>query len=45
MSYKLKLIIVLEYGVPQHRERVFIIGNRMGLKNPYPCISYVLDKV
>jgi len=25
-----------DYGVPQLRERVFIIGNRIGIKNPYP---------
>lgn len=25
-----------EYGVPQHRERVVIIGNRLGLENPFP---------
>lgn len=33
-----------EYGVPQHRERVFIIGNRMGLKNPYPEKSHGAEK-
>lgn len=31
-----KLLKASEYGVPQHRERVFIIGNRLGLKNPFP---------
>lgn len=25
-----------DYGVPQLRERVFIIGNRVGIDNPYP---------
>lgn len=25
-----------DYGVPQIRKRVFIIGNRLGIKNPYP---------
>jgi DNA (cytosine-5)-methyltransferase 1 len=25
-----------EYGVPQIRERVFLIGNNLGIKNPYP---------
>jgi DNA (cytosine-5)-methyltransferase 1 len=25
-----------EYGVPQHRRRVFFIGNRLGLPNPFP---------
>ncbi len=25
-----------DYGVPQERERVFLIGNNLGIKNPYP---------
>lgn len=25
-----------DYGVPQNRERVVIIGNRLGLENPFP---------
>ena len=25
-----------DYGVPQNRERVFIIGNRLGIENPFP---------
>ena len=29
-----KLLKASEYGVPQHRERVFIIGNRPWLKKP-----------
>ena len=33
-----------EYGVPQHRERVFIIGNRMGLTNPYPEKTHGTEK-
>jgi DNA (cytosine-5)-methyltransferase 1 len=31
-----KLLKASEYGVPQNRERVFIIGNRLGLRNPFP---------
>ncbi len=31
-----ELMKASDYGVPQHRERVVIIGNRLGLKNPYP---------
>lgn len=25
-----------DYGVPQIRERVFLIGNRLGIRNPFP---------
>lgn len=25
-----------DFGVPQHRKRVFFIGNRLGLPNPFP---------
>lgn len=31
-----KLINSADYGVPQQRERVIIIGNRIGVKNPFP---------
>ena len=31
-----KLVDSAEYGVPQHRERVIILGNRLGLKNKFP---------
>lgn len=31
-----KVLKASEYGVPQHRERVFIVGNRLGLNNPFP---------
>jgi DNA (cytosine-5)-methyltransferase 1 len=33
---KYLILDAADYGVPQHRERVFIIGNRCGVKNPYP---------
>jgi DNA (cytosine-5)-methyltransferase 1 len=33
-----------EYGVPQNRERVFIIGNRLGLKNPFPVKTHGTGK-
>ena len=35
-----KLLRASDYGVPQHRERVIIIGNRIGLKNPFPKITH-----
>lgn len=31
-----KLLKASDYGVPQNRERVFIVGNRIGVKNPFP---------
>ncbi len=31
-----KLLKASDYGVPQHRERVVIIGNRLGLNNLFP---------
>lgn len=41
-----KLLKASDYGVPQHRERVIIIGNRLGLKNPFPEISHgSIDKI
>ena len=36
-----KLLRASDYGVPQHRERVIIIGNRLDLENPYPKILTV----
>jgi DNA (cytosine-5)-methyltransferase 1 len=42
LGYKVdyKLLRASDYGVPQHRERVFIIGNRIGVENPFPKISH-----
>jgi DNA (cytosine-5)-methyltransferase 1 len=37
-----KLLKASDYGVPQNRERVIIIGNRIGIKNPFPEISHGL---
>lgn len=31
-----RLLKASDYGVPQHRERVVIIGNKLRLKNPFP---------
>ena len=38
LGYKVdyKLLKASDYGVPQNRERVVIIGNRLGLNNLFP---------
>lgn len=38
IGYKtdIKLLNSADYGVPQYRERVIIIGNKMGVENKYP---------
>ena len=35
-----RLLKASDYGVPQNRERVFIIGNRLGIQNPFPGITH-----
>lgn len=35
-SVDYKVLKASNFGVPQNRERVIIIGNRLGLKNPFP---------
>src|SRR6056300_1689171 len=42
IGYKVdyKLLNAADYGVPQARRRVFIIGNRLDLDNPYPIPSH-----
>ncbi len=44
LGYKVdyRLLKASDYGVPQHRERVVIIGNRLGLDNPFPEITHGL---
>lgn len=32
-----------DYGVPQNRERVVIIGNRLGLENPFPKKTHGIE--
>ena len=38
IGYKVeyRLLRASDYGVPQNRERVFIMGNRIGVHNPFP---------
>ena len=45
LGYKVdaRLLNAAEYGVPQARERVVIIGNRLGLDNPYPIPTHWVD--
>lgn len=38
-----KLLNAAEYGVPQARERLVIIGNRLGLENPFPTPTHWVD--
>lgn len=42
IGYKVdyKLVNAAEYGVPQARERVLIMGNRIGADNVFPEITY-----
>ncbi|WP_141273799.1 DNA cytosine methyltransferase, partial [Kurthia gibsonii] len=42
IGYKVdyKLLNAADYGVPQARERVIIIGNRLGIDNPFPKPSH-----
>ena len=35
-----KLLTASDYGIPQNRQRVFIIGNKIGKENPYPKITH-----
>ena len=44
IGYKVdyRLLTASDYGIPQHRQRVFIIGNRIGKENPYPKITHGL---
>ncbi|MEX6102813.1 DNA cytosine methyltransferase [Mammaliicoccus sciuri] len=42
LGYKVdyKVLNAADYGVPQARERVFIIGNNINKENPFPIISH-----
>lgn len=35
-----KLLTASDYGIPQNRQRVFIIGNRINKENPYPKVTH-----
>lgn len=45
LGYKVdaRLLNAAEYGVPQARERLVIIGNRIGVENPYPKPTHWVD--
>lgn len=45
LSYRVdaKLLNAAEYGVPQARERLVIIGNRLGVENPFPTPTHWVD--
>lgn len=47
IGYKVdaRILNASEYGVPQSRERVVIIGNRIGVENPYPVPTHYVDGV
>lgn len=42
LGYKtdIKLLNAADYGVPQQRERIIIIGNRIGVENKFPEITH-----
>jgi len=46
IGYKVdyKLVNSANYGVPQFRERVLIMGNNLGMKNKFPEGAYGLNK-
>ena len=47
LGYKVnaRLLNATEYGVPQTRERVIIIGNRLGVENPFPKKTHYIPGV
>ena len=46
LGYKVdaKMLNAAEYGVAQMRERVIIIGNRLGIENPYPKPTHYISE-
>ena len=47
LGYKVeaRLLNAAEYGVPQTRERVVIIGNNIGAENPYPQKTHYVETI
>lgn len=47
IGYKVdaRILNAAQYGVPQARERVVIIGNRIGIENPYPAPTHFVEGV
>lgn len=45
LGYKVdaRLLNAAEYGIPQARERLVIIGNRLGIENPFPTPTHWVD--
>lgn len=37
-----RILNAVNYGVPQRRKRIFFIGNRLGLPNPFPAHTHHL---
>jgi DNA (cytosine-5)-methyltransferase 1 len=31
-----RILDAADFGVPQHRKRIFFVGNRLGMQNPFP---------
>lgn len=47
LGYKVdaRVLNAAEYGVPQTRERVVIIGNNIGVENPYPVKTHYVASI